>query len=219
MLKPRIYKAPVISIVITYYNRKKLLLRAIDSVLNQSYQDFELIIVDDGSSDDAYKEIFRLINIDYRIKYARHSNRKTQLSLNAGIRMSSGKFITFLDSDDEFAKNHLSTRISFFKKNKHTDLIYSNAALIGKEDDMWVPDAKNQNKLIHLDDCIIGATLFGKEHVFRQLGGFRNVYSHDSDFVKRAEKKFKVEKFISPTYIYHRESHDSILTNLKKKTR
>ena len=209
-------KNPAVSIIIPVYNRKKLLTRAVESVLSQTFQNFELLIIDDGSTDDSYRNIFKLIDYDYRIKYLRHFNRKTPLSLNAGINLSSGKFITFLDSDDEYSLNHIEQRVKLFSKNKDLELIYSGAMLIGSEEDMYVPDARNPKKLIHLDKCVIGATLFGKEYVFRQLGGFRNVYSYDSDFVRRAKRKFSVGKFDSATYIYRRDSKDSVLTQLKK---
>lgn len=207
---------PAVSVVLPVYNRRKLIVRAVESLLSQTFQNFELIIVDDGSTDNTFRNVFKLINYDYRIKYIRHSNRNTPLSLNSGINLSSGRLITFLDSDDEYSVNHLEQRVKLFSKNKDLELIYSGAFIIGSDEDMYVPDAGNPNKLIHLDKCVIGATLFGKEYVFRKIGGFRNVYSYDSDFVRRARRKFSVRKFDSATYIYHRDSKDSVLTQLKK---
>jgi glycosyltransferase involved in cell wall biosynthesis len=212
-------KIPAVSIILPFYNRERLIQRAIDSVLNQSFTDFELILTDDGSTDKVYGKISKYLTYDYRIKYIRHSNRKTPLTLNTGLVLAQGRYVTFLDSDDEYEKNHLELRMDYFKKNKNTDIIYSNATIIGKEEDMWVPDARNTKELIHLNDCIIGATLFGKTEVFIKMNGFRNVYSYDSDFVNRAKRKYTVKKFDSPTYIYHRESEDSILTKLKKENK
>ncbi len=206
---------PQISIVLTVYNRKRTIYRALESILNQSFTDYEIIIVDDGSSDNLHNKLLRFIKYDYRIKFVAHTNRKTPLSLNTGMKLSDGKYITFLDSDDEYEKNHLSERIMYFNKHRNVDLIHSNAVIIGREKDMFVPDARNTNKLIHLKDCVLGATLFGKKDVFFKLNGFRNVYSYDSDFVKRAEKSFRVTKIESSSYIYYRNSKDSILTNLK----
>jgi len=210
-------KKPEISIIITVYNRNKTFYRALDSVLNQSFQNFEIIVVDDGSTDNFHNKLFKQLQYDYRIKYIKHSNRKTAASLNTGIKVSDGKYITFLDSDDQYEKEHLMNRINFFKRNKNTDLVHSQAVLVGKDENMFVPDAKNTKKLIHLRDCIIGATLFGKREVFCTLNGFKNVYSYDSEFVKRASKLFTVRKLDVKTYIYFRNSKDSILTNLKKK--
>ncbi|MCX6158225.1 MAG: glycosyltransferase family A protein [Ignavibacteriota bacterium] len=208
-------KKPEISIIITVYNRKRTFYRALDSILNQSYRNFEIIVVDDGSTDNFHNKLLSYIKYDYRIKFITHSNRKTPLSLNTGIILADGKYITFLDSDDEYEINHLTERIKYFKKYRNADLIHSPANIIGKEKDMFVPDARNTKKLIHLKDCVLGATLFGKREVFFKLKGFKNKYSYDSDFVKRAEKVFTVSRLESKTYIYYRNSKDSILTNLK----
>ena len=210
-------KTPKVSIIIPVYNRKKLFFRAYDSVINQSFDDFELIVVDDGSSDGFHKKIFEIMKNDYRIKFIRHSNRGTALSLNTGICLSSGKYITFLDSDDEYGKEHIAKRVRFMNRNKSVEIIHSPAIMIGKEEDMFVPDATNKNKLIHLKDCVLGATIFGKRDAFKKLNGFRNIFSYDSDFIKRAEKLLKVRRLEFLTYFYYRDTSDSVLTKLKSK--
>lgn len=206
-----------VSVIISLFNRKKFIKRAIDSVLAQSYKNFEIIIVDDGSTDKPEKIIFPLLQKKSRIKYIKHSNRGPALTLNEGMRLSSGDFITFLDSDDEYKKDHLKERIKYLAKNPKIDLTYSNAVIIGKEKDMYVPDARNKKKLIHLNDCIIGGTFFGKRKVFEELKGFRDIYAYDFDFHKRALKKFRIAKLDIPTYIYYRNTPDSLLTTLKNK--
>ena len=210
-------KTPIVSIILPVYNRKKKINRAIKSVLNQTFKEWELIIVDDGSTDGLESILFPLLKKYPCFKYLRHSNRNTALSLNAGIKISECKFITFIDSDDEYEKEHLKLRLDFFKKNKSVDLVHSNCKFIGSEKDLLVPDARNKNKLIHLNKCIIGATFFGKREVFIELNGFKNVYSYDSEFYKRAIKVFNVRKLDAPTYIYYRNSGDSVLTKMKSK--
>ncbi|HMR39047.1 MAG TPA: glycosyltransferase family A protein [Ignavibacteria bacterium] len=206
-----------VSVILTMYNSRKFFLRALNSVLNQTYKKIELIIVDDGSTDGTESVLFPVLKENDFIKYIRHSNRKHPLSLNAGIINSSGKFITFIDSDDEYRSNHLEERIKYFSVNKDIDLIYSPADLIGNEDDMYVPDAHDKEKLIHLNDCIIGGTFFGKRNVFETLNGFKNIYSHDSEFYKRAVEIFNVKEFELPTYVYYRDNPDSVISKLKSK--
>ncbi|MEO8209807.1 MAG: glycosyltransferase family A protein [bacterium] len=205
-----------VSVILTLFNSKKFFKRAIDSVLNQTFNNYELIIVDDGSSDGIESVLFPILKVNHNFKYIRHSNRKHPLSLNTGIINSSGKFISLIDSDDEYKSNHLEERIKYFLNNSEVDLIYSPATIIGDERDFYVPDSKDNTKLIHLDDCIIGGTFFGKRKVFEELNGFENVYSHDSEFYERANKKYLVSKFNSPTYIYYRNNPDSIINKLKK---
>jgi glycosyltransferase involved in cell wall biosynthesis len=204
-----------ISVILTLYNSNKFFRRSLDSVLRQTYKNFEVIIVDDGSTDETEDDLFDYLKSFEFIKYIRHSNRKHPLSLNTGILNSNGKFITFIDSDDEYKSEHLEKRIEYFSENKNVDLIYSPAELIGNENDMMVPDVNNMNSLIHLNDCIIGGTFFGKQNVFETLKGFKNIYSHDSEFYNRAKETFTVNKFDLPTYIYHRDNPDSVISKLK----
>ncbi len=207
-----------VSVIITVFNSRKYFRRAIDSVLFQSFRDFEIIIVDDGSTDGIESEIFPLLKKHGNFKYIRHSNRKHPLSLNTGICCSTGKFVTFLDSDDEYLPDHLAKRISYFKDNPETDLIHSPALLIGVENDFYVPDADDITKTIHLKDCIIGGTIFAKRKVFEYLEGFRNIYSHDYDFLKRAEQsgRFVISKFDSLTYRYYRNNVESVISKMKR---
>ena len=205
-----------VSVILTTYNRETYILRAIRSLLKQSFKNFEVIIVDDGSTDKTFTKVSPILKKNNNFSYVYHSNKGFPFSYNTGIKLSAGEFITSLDSDDEYSKHHLKKRVEFFRKNKKTDLIHSPAIIIGSEESKFVPDARNKNKLIHLNDCIIGATLFGKRKVFEDLNGFKNIYGQDFEFVNRASKIFKVQKLEETTYIYHRETPKSILSNLKK---
>jgi glycosyltransferase involved in cell wall biosynthesis len=95
-----------ISVVIPTYNRINKVCRAIESVLRDEFDDFEIIVVDDGSTDGTKQELSNIP--DSRIKYIRfEQNRGANAARNAGVRRSRGEYISFLDSDDEFEKGHL----------------------------------------------------------------------------------------------------------------
>ena len=128
--------------------------------------------------------------------------------MNSGIEKSSGNLITFLGSDDEYLPGHLKLRVDFFNSNKNIDLIHSTAKIIGDE---YVKDKNDLSKRIHLNNCILGGTLFGRSEVFNELSGFNNLkYSPESDFIERAERKFVITKLNLPTYIYYRDTPNSI---------
>jgi glycosyltransferase involved in cell wall biosynthesis len=205
---------PQVSIIITVYNRLKVFEKALNSALNQSFTDSEIIIVNDGSTDDFHIEIMKYLKYDYRLKYFYQANAGTVKALNSGINISNGKYITFLDSDDEYKSDHIESRVDYMNANPYVDLIHSNALLIGEESDFMVPDADNPGRLIHVDDCIIGGTFFGKHKVFSEY--FIDVFSYDSEFIRRVSGKYKVRKFLNPTYIYYRNSVDGILNKIKK---
>lgn len=117
--------SPTVSVIIPTYNRAHVLGRSIQSVLNQTYQDFELIVVDDGSSDNT-EEVVRNFN-DIRIKYIRHDkNRGLSAARNTGIKAARGQYIALNDDDDEWLPHHLEKSVSAFRKaSPQIGVVYS----------------------------------------------------------------------------------------------
>jgi len=202
----------LVSIILPTYNREKYLNRSIESILNQTYRSWELLIIDDGSSDESQLIVKRYLNRFSNIRSFFHENRGAAYSMNIGMQNSRGKYITFLGSDDEYLENHLEERVKYLEENTNIDLLHSPAIIIGDE---YVKDKFDLTKKIHLDECILGGTLFGKTEVFQKLNGFEELnYSPESEFVERAEKIYKIEKFNSKTYIYYRDTPDGICNNI-----
>lgn len=101
-----------VSVIIPVYNRGKLIENAVHSVLAQTYQGFEIIIVDDGSTDDTSTLAASLAKEDQRIHYLQHdTNRGAQAARNTGIQAAKGEWIAFLDSDDQWLSNSLEVRL------------------------------------------------------------------------------------------------------------
>jgi len=204
-----------VSVLMTVYNTDfSYTKRAIDSVLNQDFQDFELIIIDDGSKEKNRETLMNYVekNED-KISYIRHSNRGQSESINRGVLNSLGEFITIIDSDDEYKPNHLSSCL--FEMDE-LDLICSTSeTIIDDDDDYYVPDKNDLTKLIHLDEATLFGTLFGRKKVFTSIG-FKTGFAADADFYERASNMFSVKKFDLRTYIYHRNIPNSICSNIKK---
>lgn len=210
----KVYKdyQPDISIILPSFNREKYLERSVNSVLNQSYKNWELIFIDDGGSDDTYSFIGSLLKTYDRIRYVKHKNRGLPLSRNTGILCSSGAYITFLDSDDEYKPDHLEKRFEYMLNNPDTDIIHGGIEVVG---DPYVKDKNDLSKLIHINECAVGGTFFGKRKVFEELNGFANInYSEDSEFLERVSRLFQVQKVSFPTYIYYRNTPDSICNSI-----
>jgi glycosyltransferase involved in cell wall biosynthesis len=203
-----------VAVIMSVYNTTfKIVKRAIDSVLNQSFQDFELIIIDDGSSDESPKLIleYAILN-ENKITYLRHKNCSQSESINRAILLTNSEYITVIDADDEYKKNHLELCLSEINS---LDLIASTTeTIVNTESDYYVPDRYNQNEVIHVDDCILFATLFGKKEVFENLN-FLNMYGADAHFYERAEKIYFVDKLDLRTYIYYRNNPNSISAKVK----
>jgi glycosyltransferase involved in cell wall biosynthesis len=204
-----------VSVLMTVFNTHfSYTKRAIDSVLKQDFQDFELIIIDDGSKENDRESLMDYVETyEYKISYIRHSNRGQSESINRGVLYGLGEYITIIDSDDEYKPNHLSTCL---REINESDLICSTSETIVDDDnDYYVPDKNDQTKLIHLDKVILFGTLFGLKKVFTRID-FKTGFSADSDFYEQASKLFRVKKLDLRTYIYHRNIPDSICATIKK---
>jgi glycosyltransferase involved in cell wall biosynthesis len=204
-----------VSVLMAVYNTDFLLVkRAIDSVLNQNFQDFELIIIDDGSYNDPKNQLFNYAKRhEGKVVYLRHSNRGQSKSISRGILNSIGEFITILDADDEYKSNHLRACL---QEMDQTDLIASTTeTIVDTEEDYYVSEKQNYTKVIHVDDCILFATLFGRKEVFRAIQ-FLDEYGADAHFFERAAQTYRVRKIDLRTYIYYRNIPNSICSTLKK---
>jgi glycosyltransferase involved in cell wall biosynthesis len=122
-------KAPVVSVILPAYNSAEYIAETIESVLNQSFADFELIVIDDGSTDGQADEILPFCERDQRVRYIYQTNKGVSSARNTGFNHSSGKFIAFLDADDIWLPNNLEAKMPKFDE-EDVGLVHSDAGLI-----------------------------------------------------------------------------------------
>lgn len=116
--------SPHFSVIVPAYNRAALLPRAVESVLDQSYRDFELLVVDDGSTDDTGERVGRFS--DRRLRYVRHgTNLGQHRALNTGLELATGSYVSFLDSDDEWAPEMLAKVLDKFRSDQSIGFVYT----------------------------------------------------------------------------------------------
>ena len=116
---------PKVSVIIPTYNSANYLPEAIESVLAQTYKDFEIIVVDDGSMDNTKEVVVPYLD---RIVFLKGSNGGPSKARNRGILESSGEYVAFLDADDIWYPDKLEHQIAVFSENKHYCLVYSDAS-------------------------------------------------------------------------------------------
>jgi len=200
------------------FNRAQLLPRAVASLTGQVYTAWELIVVDDGSEDDTGPLVNALAAADGRIRYKRQENQGLTGARNTGLALAAGEFLTFLDSDDEYAPEHLARRVEYMASHSELDIIHGGVRIVGGPD--FVPDRHNPKQLIALAQCVIGGTFFMRRRLYAEMGGFRKPdYGNDAEFMERALQRFPVGRVEFPTYIYHRETPDSMCNVMEKDCR
>lgn len=202
----------MVSIVITTYNRKSFLKEAVLSVLNQDYQDKEIIVIDDGSTDRSFEEVR-----GFPLRYVWKQNGGISSARNMGIKVSNGEFIAFLDVDDIWKKGKLTKQVQSMIEKK-IDISYT--------DEVWIRNGKHLNqKNRHrkysgfifdqcLPLCIISpSSVVIKRIVFEKVGLFdENLpVCEDYDMWLRITSRYPV-LFIDKPFIVKRGGHKDQLS-------
>lgn len=209
-------RVPEISVLIATYNTPfQQLKRAINSVFNQSLQDYEIILVDDGSTNDPGKKLEAFCKKHAsRIHLFRQENKGQSNAINRAVSLSRGTYLSVLDADDEYLPQHLQSckeQMDFY------DLIASTThTVVDQPGDYFVPDRLDPKQLIHVDDCVLFATLFGRREVFLERN-FIDGYGADADFYDWAKNHFRVGKVDLRTYVYYRNNPESTCGQMKVK--
>lgn len=178
-----------ISVIIITHNRADLLSKAMDSVLTQTYREFELLIIDDASTDNTEELVLKYSKKDSHIKYYKNkTNLGISKSRNRGVFLSGGEYIAMLDSDDYWIdKEKLGKQKEHL--DKHQDLAIIGTAiscvdekgLILKEDIYFKEDKEIREKMLLKNQFAQSSVLFRKD-VFDRLGGYDESLDIGEDF-------------------------------------
>jgi glycosyltransferase involved in cell wall biosynthesis len=205
---------PLVSIVLPTYNGERYIRKSIESCLNQSFKDFELIIVNDCSTDTTPAIINEYMEKDQRVKVINNPfNRKLPLSLNLGFELAKGRYFTWTSDDNYYSHNALEVMVNALEKDQTKDLVYADYTLIDGNDvitgERTFNDINNSfNKWL---GC--GACFLYKREVHAQNKGYRPeaFLIEDYDFFVRAYLDFNFSYLNTPALYYYRE-HSSSLT-------
>jgi len=191
-------KSPFFSVIIPTYNRKTLLKTALESVLDQTFDDFEVVIIDDGSTDNT-KDMIESYE-DTRIKYIHQDNHGVAHARNRGIENSKGKFIAFLDSDDKWVRQKLKraydviNQFPLIKIFHSEETWYQQGKLLRQKKKHQKPSGFVYQHALPLC-CISISTAVIKQSVFEDIGIFDETLPacEDYDFWLRATLKYEVK--------------------------
>ncbi len=210
---------PKVSIIIPCFNLGKYLNEAVESVLAQTFQDFELIVVNDGSTDKKTNQIINEFN-NSRVKVIHTTNQGLSGARNTGISQSEGEYILPLDADDKIAPTYLEKAVKVLDRNNNIGIVYCEAVFFGENQGKWVlPEYSFPEILKH--NVIFSSSLFRKSDWQKENGYNLNmIYGwEDYDFwlsiIELKREVFKIPEIL----FFYRSRLDSMNNRMKNEHR
>lgn len=188
--------SPKVTVLMPVYNGEKYLKEAIDSILSQTFKDFEFLIINDGSIDNTQKIIEKYD--DNRIRLINQKNKGLSEALNIGISLSKGEFIARMDADDISEKNRLSEQVAFMNSHKDVGICGSNVELIDdsgrKVGHMMYPIEHEDIKAQMMFNCPLAhpTVIFRKSFLKLNNLKYHNIKSEDYDLWERSVDLTKI---------------------------
>lgn len=210
---------PMVSVIMPAYNAEKTIFTAVQSVLNQTYRNFELIVVDDLSSDNT-EQIIRQFD-DSRIVYIKNNeNKGASFSRNRGVSLATGKWIAFLDSDDYWRSDKLKKQMDFHKKNKEAILSYTASAFMNEEGQAYKyimgVEKKIDYKYLLNHNVISCSSVIIKADIMKSIEMPGDYMSEDYYIWLMVLKKYQFAYGINEPLLTYRISHKSKSSNRLK---
>ena len=152
-----------VSVIIPCFNQERYIQEAIESVINQTYKNIEIICVNDGSSDNSSKIIRNLVNKYKNIFYFElEKNKGVVYARNMAIDSASGEYILPLDADDKIEPNYIEKAVKILDNNSNIGIVYCKARMFGLKNKYWNLPSFNLNDFIY-ENCIFSCALFRKK--------------------------------------------------------
>ena len=208
---------PIVTVYITNYNYSKYIKQAIDSVINQNFQNYELIIIDDGSTDNS-KEIIESYKNHPKIHVLFQKNKGLNATNNVAIKMSKGKYIIRLDADDYLNENALLLMVNELEKNDEIGLVFSDYYLVDIDGSIIAEEKRhNFKKVSLLDQPAHGACTMIRKDVLKEIGGYSKEFSRQDGYELwiKVSKYKKVRNINLPLFNYRK--HGENLTENKER--
>lgn len=205
---------PTVSIILPCYNGSKYIRESIDSCLAQTYEDFELIIVNDCSTDDTPTIVHGYMEMDPRVKLLNNEkNLRLPLSLNKGFENAKGKYFTWTSDDNLYAPNALNILVSLLNNHNDVDLVYTDYTLIDNTGKVTGTKVFGDINVSFNNWLGCGACFLYRREVHETLRGYNPSFFliEDYEFFVRAFTKFRF-KYLPLTDTYFYREHDASLT-------
>lgn len=206
---------PIFSVVIPTYNRAYVLSRAIQSVLNQALADFELLVVDDGST-DATAAVVRAF-ADPRLRYIYQENKGRSAARNTGAAQANGEFITFLDSDDEAEPDWLAAFVRSFQQADRAGVVCGGVRIIteGRSEETLFRSPALRAFFPEIESLFLAGAFSLRRELFTAIEGYEAclAYSENTELALRLipyclQTGWQIIAVNKPLVIYHKQPFD-----------
>jgi glycosyltransferase involved in cell wall biosynthesis len=214
-------KTDLVSVIIPTYNREKFLQEAVNSVLNQTYKNLEIIIVDDGSTDNTRAVVENYLK-DKRVKYFFQKNKGHSVARNTGIINATGKYIMFLDDDDYYFPYSVDKLLTFIKKQPESvKMIYGDAIYFNGQSKNYNKEPKCLPKPALYFQLLTGnifttpGEIIAETKAIKDIGMFDENYvkAEDYDLWNRMALKYDIMKIDIPV-VFYRKHHTQSTNNM-----
>lgn len=217
----------LVSVVIPTFNHGQFIQETLESVFTQTYRNIEIIVVDDGSTDNTFDLLSQYRN---RIKIIKQDNKGVASARNRGFLESTGEYIQFIDADDLLVSTKFEIQLDYLNKNKHINLVYSDFLFFNtkNKNNTYSPDFKYETinifpKLLNYNFIWIQTVLI-RRSLFNKLKGFKGKGDYllgvdDWEFVLRAAYTEKEIGFIPEVLVLIRRSTQGLTSNREAMSR
>jgi glycosyltransferase involved in cell wall biosynthesis len=224
---------PLVSVIVPSYNHAHYISHTLSSVINQTYKDLEIIVIDDGSSDNSYQIISQ--QTDCRIKLVRQENQGAHAAINLGISMAEGEYISILNSDDLYAPKRIEILIDAAKKSiepalftSYIDVIDSNGVTLGTKkafnnmlpyviespEKTFLSTSDPLKNILMFNYVSTTSNFFFHRDIYESVGNFLNLrYVHDWDYLLRVVQNYPISIVEEPLLKYRIHASNTIREN------
>ena len=210
---------PKISVIIPCYNLGQYIQEALYSVAAQTFQDYEIIVINDGSTDKKTNQILGGLECS-KLKLITTANQGLAKARNTGILQSTGQYILPLDADDKIAPTYLEKALDILEKSKNVGIVYCKAEFFGEENFEWdLPEYSLSRMLI---DNLIFASAFFRRDDWEKIGGYRSemIYGwEDYDFWLSIIELERKVYLIPERLFYYRKRRDSMVNQMTQENK
>ena len=202
-------KSKLVSIVLPVHNGARFLRLSIDSCLQQTYRNIELIVVDDGSEDNSV-DIIKSYD-DERIKLIRHeTNRKLPATLNTGFKHTCGVYLTWTSHDNYYAPTAIAEMVHFLEENPHIHFVFTDDYFVDEANQFLGVVKRGPIERLAAESCLGGGFLYTRT-VYEKVGPYneQTFLAEDYDYWLRVSASFTLAHLNQPLY-YYRQHPDSL---------